>query len=507
MIEINDQFKEALTLIESRKNIFITGKAGTGKSTFLKYFLEHTRLKYVVLSPTGVAAINVGGQTIHSFFKIFPGETISDLEEIISRNKKIELIKSLELIIIDEVSMLRADLFDLINEILKKILKNNLPFGGKQLLLIGDLYQLPPVVTTKEKELFEELYDTPYFFSANAIKEIELKIVEFEKIYRQKDEKFIEILNKIRNGTIDESDIEFINQNCLIEKEEDDFSIYITPYNETARKINEEKLSSLKGKSYHFEGIIEGDFPLEYLPTEKDIILKKNAQVMMLVNNPEEGFVNGTIGKFQGIFEEKLKIETENNEIIFVPPFEWTIFDYEYDRANGVITKNEIGSFYQYPVKLAWAITIHKSQGKTFKKLILDIGKGAFSPGQIYVALSRCTSLEGLKLKKPITKKQIFIDRRIINFMTQSRYIESELKNPVVEKEKLIEKAIKENKNIEITYLKKNDEKSKRIITPKKVGTMEYASKTYKGLSGFCHKSGEERNFRLDRILEIKILD
>ncbi len=263
----------------------------------------------------------------------------------------------------------------------------------------------------------------------------------------------------------------------------------------------------MKGKNYIFEGIIEGDFPLEYLPTDKKITLKKNAQVITLVNNPEKGFVNGTIGKFQGTSEEMLKIETEDNEIIFVPPFQWTIFEYEYDKINGIITKNEIGSFYQYPIKLAWAITIHKSQGKTFNKLVLDIGKGTFSPGQIYVALSRCTSLEGLKIKKPISKKNIFIDKRIINFMTKSRYIEAEKENPVSEKQKLIEKAIQEQKNIEIVYLKKNDEKSKRIITPTKVGTMEYSGKFYQGLFGFCHKSGEERNFRLDRILELKIIE
>ncbi|MCX7820372.1 MAG: AAA family ATPase [Brevinematales bacterium] len=506
MIEINDQFKEAIDHINARKSVFITGKAGTGKSTFLKYFIANTTLKYIVLAPTGVAAVNIGGQTIHSFFKIFPGETMSDLEEIIKRNKKIDLLNSIELIIIDEVSMLRADLFDLVDQLLRKILKNNSPFAGKQLLLIGDLYQLPPVVTSKEKEIFNQFYDTPYFFSSNVAKEIELKIIEFDKIYRQTDEKFIEILNKIRNGTIEEIDLDFINQNCLTEIEESDFSIYITPYNETAKKINEEKLSNLKGKKYHFEGIIEGDFPSEYLPTERDLILKNGSQVMMLVNNPEEGYVNGTIGKFVGLFENKLKIETEDKDIIYVSPFEWTIFDYEYNKIDGTISKKEIGSFYQYPVKLAWAITIHKSQGKTFKKLILDIGKGAFSPGQIYVALSRCTSLEGLKLKKPLLRKQVFIDRRIITFMTSSRYIEAEKENPLKEKQKLIEKAIEERKNIEIVYLKKNDQKSQRIITPIEVGVMEYAGKKYTGLSGFCHTSGEERNFRLDRILDIKII-
>ncbi len=505
-IEINEGFQKAIELIESRNNVFITGKAGTGKSTFLKYFLNKTTLKNVVLAPTGVAAVNVGGQTVHSFFKIFPGETRFDIKDILARNLDENLIKSLDLIIIDEVSMLRADLFDLIDEILRTLLKTDEPFGGKKLLLIGDLYQLPPVVTSKEKEIFNEFYDSPYFFSAKVLDSLNLKIVEFDKIYRQKDEFFISILNKIRNGNVEDEDIEYINKNCLV-TEIPDFSIYLTPYNETANEINNKKLEELKGKKYYFDGVIEGDFPPEYLPTEEHIVLKKNAQVMLLVNNPDEGYINGTIGKFLGMEEGKLKVETEEGDLIYVSSFTWKIFDYEFDRGSNSIYKNEVGSFTQYPVKLSWAITIHKSQGKTFNKLVLDIGKGTFSPGQVYVALSRCTSLEGLKLIKPISKKNIFIDRKIIKFMTNFQYRESEKRISLKDKQILIENAIKNNKKIEIVYLKKDDVKSKRIITPLFVGEMEYNGKPFPGVKGFCHKRNEERSFRIDRILEIKILD
>ncbi len=452
-IEINRDFKIALDLIDKGENIFVTGKAGTGKSTFLRYFMEKTTTSFIVLAPTGVAALNVGGQTIHSFFKILPQESASDIDEIIKRHgtEEIEIFKKIDLIIIDEVSMLRADLFDLMDLILSRILKKKKPFAGKQLLLVGDLYQLPPVVTSKEKKAFAELYDSPYFFSAEVYDRLNIKIVEFEKIYRQKDSEFINILNRIRNGTVTDEDIDLINTRCKEDYlKEKDFFVYLTPYNEIARKINEEKLSSLKGKEYVFKAEIDGEFDEGYFPTDQVLSLKKNAQVMLLTNNWDGGWVNGTIGKILDVEdEESIIVETEDGLDVKVSPFEWNIFEYEYNRINRNIKKRVIGSFRQFPLRLSWAITIHKSQGKTFSNVVLDIGKGTFSPGQTYVALSRCTSLDGLYLKKPLSKKHIFIDRRIIKFMTESRYRQSEVEIPMEKKIEIIRNAILNKQKLE----------------------------------------------------------
>jgi len=510
-IELNEDFKNALKLLENGENIFLTGKAGTGKSTFLKYFIEHSNKNMVVLAPTGVAALNVGGQTVHSFFSIFPHEDMSDIEKIISRQTKTKknLYKSLDLIVIDEVSLLRADLLDLINEVLKTTLNTQKPFGGKQILFVGDLYQLPPVVTSREKEIFSMFYDSPYFFSARCYPQLNVKIVEFEKIYRQKDENFIEILNKIRNGEVSQSDIDFLNQRLISNAKIDNdvMPVYLTPYNEMARKINEEKLSELKGKKYEFPGKITGNFNVEELPTDEILVLKKNAQVMLLTNSKDGLWVNGTIGRVESFEDETIKVLTEDNNIVYVEPFEWDVYEYRFDEKEKAIKKKKIGSFIQYPLKLSWAITIHKSQGKTFNHVVLDVGKGAFSPGQIYVALSRCTSLEGLFLVKPLKKSHIFIDRKIIKFMTQARWTESEKKLPLKQKISIIEQAINNGQNLEITYLKKQDEKSRRKVIPISVGEMDYNGKKFLGLKAFCNLRKEERVFRVDRILEIKIVN
>ncbi|MGC8765678.1 MAG: AAA family ATPase [Brevinematia bacterium] len=510
-IEINEDFKLALKLIQEGKNIFITGKAGTGKSTFLRYFIENSDIPFVILAPTGVAALNIGGQTIHSFFKILPHESLSDINGILKRHSResIEMLKEVELIIIDEVSMLRADLFDLMDVILRKLLKKKKNFAGKQLLLVGDLYQLPPVINSREKKAYLEIYNSPYFFSAECYDELNIKIVEFEKIYRQKDIEFINILNRIRNGTVTEEDINFINRKCSKNPPQNkELFVYLTPYNETARKTNEEKLHELKGKEYIFKGEIDGEFNIDFLPTDEVLRLKKNAQVMMLTNNWDGGWVNGTIGKILEFEdEETILVETDEGKIIRVMPFEWDIFDYEYDRTKDRINKRKIGSFRQFPLRLAWSITIHKSQGKTFNNVVLDIGRGAFSPGQTYVALSRCTSLDGLYLVKPLSLKHVFIDRKIIKFMTESRYKESELETPLEKKIEIIREAIASKSKMEIVYLKKSDEKSRRVILPLYLGKMQYSGKEFFGLTAFCFERNEERNFRLERILEMKKLD
>jgi ATP-dependent exoDNAse (exonuclease V) alpha subunit len=512
-IELNEQFKRALDLMENTdKNIFITGKAGTGKSTLLNYFRSITNKKIVVLAPTGVAALNVEGETIHSFFGFKPNITIQNIEKLSPKRRKI--YEELDAIIIDEISMVRADLLDCIDYFLRQNgREKGKPFGGTQMIFIGDLYQLPPVVTSKEKKFFTERYNSQYFFDADVFKEVSFEFVELEKIYRQKDERFIKLLNEIRNNTVSEESLALLNSRVGIEPPSDsDYVLYLTPLNETVEKINREKLEGLRGKLYSWEAYIEGEFDESSYPTDPTLYLKKGAQVMMLNNDSKGRWVNGTIGKVVGIKINKgagddvIEVQFSNGKVEEVLPYTWEIFHYRYDEKKKIIETEEVGSFTQYPMKLAWAVTIHKSQGKTFDKVIIDLGRGVFAPGQVYVALSRCTSFEGIFLKKPIKKSHILLDRRIVEFLTKFQYQLSDRKVPLEEKIRIIEEAIEKEARLYITYLKPNDEKSKRIIKPYEIGEFSYNGKTFLGVSAYCYERGEDRTFRIDRILEIEIV-
>ncbi len=511
-IEINEEFKKAFDIAEnSNRNVFITGKAGTGKSTFLNYFRENTNKEIAVLAPTGVAAVNIKGQTIHSFFNFKPDITIQKVKEI--KPKNLRLYKKIHTIVIDEVSMVRADLLDCVDRFLRLHGKNkNKPFGGVQMIFIGDLYQLPPVVTSKEKDIFKEFYKTPYFFDANVFNDCELYFIEFEKVYRQSDYFFIEILNAIRNGTITESAINQLNQRVIPDfiPSKDEFYIYLTTTNKMAADINHEKLSKIKGREFIYHGYLEGEFSEADLPTSEKLFIKINAQVMLLNNDPLGRWINGDIGKIINIETRRTEpdiifIELTNGEVVEVTPFKWEMYQFYFDSKKKKILIEVVGQFTQYPIKLAWAITIHKSQGLTFDKVILDLGKGTFSHGQLYVALSRCKSLEGLILKKPVSKKHIFLDRRIIKFLTQFQYNYVAKILPVEEKISMINNAIINKKALEITYLKSTDQKTKRLIYPLSVGHMEYGNKTFLGLKAFCSLRGEERNFNVEKIIDIKI--
>ncbi len=507
-IEFNDLFQRALDIMEkTQRQIFVTGKAGTGKSTLLKYFREHTSKKVAVLAPTGVAAINVQGETIHSFFGFKPGVTLEKVKK--TRDKKeLEMYQKIDTIIIDEVSMVRADLMDCVDKFLRfNRSQHNLPFGGVQMIFIGDLYQLPPVVTGEEKELFKTYYPSPYFFDSHVFESLKIDFIELEKIYRQKDETFIKLLNRIRNNSAGEEELKLLNERYQPDYEpRDDYSVFLTTTNAMAAEINEGQLNRLEGKAHRFHGEISGDFDSKSLPTELDLFLKMGAQVMLLNNESHGRWVNGTIGKILDFKNDQITVELASGGIVKVTPFQWEIFHFYLDAGTDQLRTEPVGNFTQYPLKLAWAITIHKSQGKTFDKVIIDIGKGTFAHGQMYVALSRCRSLEGIVLKKKIQKPHIFMDYRVVKFVTQYQYLLSEQNCSMDEKIKIIEHAIKDDGCLEITYLKANDEKSKRIIRPRTINEMEYKDVPFTGLVAYCYERKDERVFRIDRILELKLV-
>jgi len=507
-IELNEKFLHAINMVEkSQKNIFITGKAGTGKSTLLQYFKKTTKKKIVVLAPTGVAALNVGGQTIHSFFRFQPDINPSIVEKYLGHNK--ELYKIIETIIIDEISMVRADLLDCIDKFLRLNGKNkNKPFGGVQMIFIGDLYQLPPVIKGKEREIFKKHYKSQYFFDAKVFENLEMEFIELEKIYRQKDPQFIELLNAVRNRSVTEQDIKEINKrlNPDFEPPQNDFYINLTTTNDLSNMINEKELLKLKGELFNFKGKIKGKFDKKDLPTENDLKLKINSQIMLINNDPMHKWVNGTIGKIIDIKKdekEAIILELSNNKKVKVGKFTWDIYKLYYNKETKTLDSDIIGSFTQYPLRLSWAVTIHKGQGKTFDKVIIDIGKGTFSHGQVYVALSRCTTLDGIILKKPIEKKHIFMDWKIVNFLTKYQYQLSNKKLSLENKMEMIKKAIKNKSKLDIIYLKSSDVKTKRTISPKRMGTMEYLGKKYTGVEAYCHLRQDDRVFRVDKILEL----
>jgi ATP-dependent DNA helicase PIF1 len=509
-IELNDQFKQALHIMEETdKNVFITGRAGTGKSTLLNYFRMHTSKKIAVLAPTGVAALNVKGQTIHSFFHFKPNTTIDMIRRTQAAADGNSVYQKLDAIVIDEISMVRADLLDCVDRFLRLNGPSiDKPFGGLQTIFIGDLYQLPPVLTSKERPGFNDLYETPFFYSARIFSDLDMEFVELEKIYRQHDLEFIEMLNSIRNRTITPAGLEYLNRRYMpdFEPKINDFYIYLTSTNELANRINNTRLKKLRRKLYTMYGEIEGDFADEYLPTAEELQLKVGAQIMMLNNDPDGRWVNGTVGKIAEIVphdEYNYVIIAElPDDLVEITPYTWEI--YRFNVEAGTLKSEVVGTFTQYPLMLAWAVTIHKSQGKTFEKVIIDIGRGTFAHGQMYVALSRCTSYEGIILKQQITRRHILTDYKVMDFLTKYQYKKAEQNLSLKDKTQIICKAIEEKRTLDITYLKPSDEKSRRIILPLEIGEMEYKGKHYPGLIAFCSSRMEKRTFRVDRILEIR---
>lgn len=510
-IDFNSEFKHAMTLMEETpRNILITGRAGTGKSTLLQYFRKHTKKKVVILAPTGVAAVNVEGQTIHSFFHFKPNVTPASIK----RKKKTEkdkptVYKKLTAIVIDEVSMVRADLLDCIDKFLRLNGPDEKePFGGVQMIFIGDLYQLPPVVTSAERDIFKSHYPTPYFFSAKGFNQLNVEYVELEKVYRQKDDEFVRLLNTIRNRSVTDDDLAQFNKRCDPQFEAPSGSLYLslTSTNDLADTINEKRLAELQGKVWKAQGVIEGDFGKEYLPTTVDLKLKKGAQIMLLNNDSLGQWINGTIGKIRKFErndegEDVIVAELDNGDTARISPYTWKIYRFFLKKEE--LHSEEVGSFTQYPVRLAFAVTIHKSQGKTFENVVIDVGRGTFAHGQMYVALSRCTTLGGIVLKQPLKKNHILMDWQVVKFLTEIQYAQAAKTFSREDKMKIIEAAILKKKNIEILYLKGQDEKSRRTLRPLFMGEMEYKGYPYLGLEAFCLERKEKRIFNVDKILEI----
>ena len=427
----NKEFKDALSLIQfTSQSVFLTGKAGTGKSTFLKYICAYTRKKHIILAPTGVAAINAGGSTIHSFFKmpfrpILPDDpdlslTNGRIFEFLKYTKKHrQLIREVELVIIDEISMVRADMVDFIDRVLRVFSGNmRLPFGGKQLLFVGDIFQLEPVVTSDTRDILSRFYKNAFFFSARVFSEISLVPIELRKVYRQSDERFVHLLDKIRSNTVSDTELKELNNRYkpMYEPVGDDFSITLATRRDQVDYINDKRLSELDEDKYFFEGEIKGDFPEGSLPTPLELELKKGAQVIFIKNDTERRWVNGTVGLISDIADERIFVVLETGEEYEVERDVWENIRYTYNEKEKRIEEKVLGTFIQFPLRLAWAITVHKSQGLTFNRVIVDFTGGAFAGGQTYVALSRCVSLEGIVLKKEITPRDIFINPEIVKF-------------------------------------------------------------------------------------------
>lgn len=421
----NAQFENLLNRIDTDStSVFVTGRAGTGKSTFLNFFRSKTRKNIVVLAPTGVAAINVKGQTIHSFFGFKPDVTVEKAAATARKAAK-EVYESLEILIVDEISMVRADLLDCMDEFLRTARKSFLPFGGVQVVFIGDLFQLPPVVSSQDKELLMKDYASPFFFSADVMQNFQIEIIHLEKVYRQTDQVFVELLNRVRDNTVTQQDILTLNSRVdeLADYEIDEkLIVYLTTTNALAATVNSEHMKQLNVKEYAFKGKLTGDFDRTMLPTDEVLVLKIGAQVMMIQNDQQGRWVNGTIAKVVSIEQDKdgerVIVEMADGTLEQVDRYSWDMYQFSFDEQEKKLASKVAGTFAQFPLKLAWAITIHKSQGKTFDKVIIDFGNGAFAPGQVYVALSRCRTFEGITLRSPIRRRDIWTDKNILEFFT-----------------------------------------------------------------------------------------
>lgn len=469
-------------------SLFLTGKAGTGKTTFLREVVRYTKKKCIVLAPTGIAAVNAGAMTIHSFFQFGLGPFVQGVIEPKSdfriNKSKLELIRHLQLLIIDEVSMVRADLMDHIDVELRRIRRNSKPFGGVQLLMIGDLQQLPPIAHGGEDELLRQYYKTLYFFSSAALKSMKYSCIELKNVYRQTDRHFIDILNHARNCTLTSQDISDLNARYVLgfsPKPEDGY-IRLMTHNRQVDYVNETELEKLDSKPYTFVAAVTGTFPEESYPTADSLTLKKGAQVMFIKNDPERRFINGTLGEVKSIDKNSIAVRlAESGTVIDVEPMEWQNIRYQFDEESKEISSKQIGRFKQYPLKAAWAITVHKSQGLTFDKAIIDV-HAAFSPGQAYVALSRCRTLDGLVLSSPVSASVFMRDNAVDAYMNYiSRPVEELAFSSCYEyfeyEKKLEPEEVAPMKKVKVNKEKPKKEKKEKLRddSGKKLNTFEYS--------------------------------